>query len=310
MKSTFIQKLTNFFYYNQQHINATAVDSYWGGHTVNSAPFTTKQQSLEYLEWRFDQYPRFRETMVLWGDHKNQVILDYGCGPGNDITGFLSYSNAQKVIGMDVSEKALILARKRLSLHKFDPHRFELLKVSDAEPKIPLPDQVIDYIYCEGVLHHTSHPGEILSEFHRILKPGGNACIMVYNRKSIWLHLYVAYEKMVVQNAFPGFDLNDAFARSTDGEACPISRCYDSEDFKAICANAGFKAEFVGGYLSIFEIDLLKKSLNRALDDPRLPEEHKIFLKRLTYDTEGLPYFEDKYAGIGGVYNLQRLDLH
>ena len=31
-------------------------------------------------------------------------------------------------------------------------------------------DSTIDYIYCEGVLHHTSYPELILKEFYRMLK--------------------------------------------------------------------------------------------------------------------------------------------
>src|SRR5512138_913483 len=73
----------------------TAVDSYWDQHIVNSKPFETQKESLGYLEWRFDEYPLFRALMGLWGDHTNQIVLDYGCGPGNDLTGFVVYSNAK-----------------------------------------------------------------------------------------------------------------------------------------------------------------------------------------------------------------------
>ena len=101
--------------------NPTAVDLYWGKHTVNSTPFNSAEKSLQYLEWRFGQYPLFRELMELWGEHDDRVVLDYGCGPGNDLTGLLVYIKARKVIGIDVSVKALELARRRLALHKIDP---------------------------------------------------------------------------------------------------------------------------------------------------------------------------------------------
>jgi ubiquinone/menaquinone biosynthesis C-methylase UbiE len=284
---------------------STIVDSYWGDHTVNSKPFKTSRASLKYLEWRFQEYPLFRELMDLWGDHSGQVVLDYGCGPGNDLTGFLVFSQAKKVIGIDVSEKALTLAGERLSLHNIDPQRVELIKISDAEPKIPLEDQSVDYIYCEGVLHHTSYPEKILGEFRRILKPNGAAYIMVYNYNSIWVHLYTAYQKMIVQNAFPDLTLLEAFARNTDGVECPISRCYKAEEFIGICEEAGFRTEFRGGYLSKVEINLLKNLGAQALEDSRLVEEHKSFLKALTYDQNGYPLFQGQYAGIGGVYLLK-----
>ncbi len=284
---------------------STVVDSYWGCHTVNSTPFKTPKASLNYLEWRFEEYPLFRELMELWGNHTGQVILDYGCGPGNDLTGFVIYAHAKKVIGIDVSEKALMLASQRLSLHKVNPQSVELIKISDAEPKIPLESQSVDYIYCEGVLHHTSYPEKILTEFRRVLKPGGTTSIMVYNYDSIWLHLYIAYEKMIVQNAFPGLTLAEAFTSNTDGVKCPISRCYRSKEFMGICTEAGFQVEYKGGYLSKFEIDLLSKLKPQALEDNGLSDEHKNFLKALAYDANGYPLFQGKYAGIGGVYLLR-----
>lgn len=290
-----------------EHAGAsTVVDAYWGQHTVNSTPFESEEASLDYLEWRFQEYPLFRELMELWGDHSDQVVLDYGCGPGNDLIGFLAYSHAKKVIGIDVSEKALALASQRLFLHRVDPQHVELIKISDAEPKIPLENQSVDYIYCEGVLHHTSYPEKILAEFGRILRPGGTASIMVYNYNSIWLHLYTAYEKMILQNAFPGLSLLDAFARNTDGVQCPISRCYRPDEFTHLCAAAGFQTEYRGGYLSKFEMDLLRKLISQATNDERLLEEHKNFLKALTYDSNGYPLFEGKHAGIGGVYLLRQ----
>ena len=47
----------------------------------------------------FDDYPLFREFAHPWGDHDGEVVLDYGCGPGNDVTGFLLHTKAKRVIG-------------------------------------------------------------------------------------------------------------------------------------------------------------------------------------------------------------------
>lgn len=282
----------------------TPVVSYWKRHIVNSAPFGTKKTSLKYLEWRFNEYPLFRELMGLWGDHSDQKVLDYGCGPGNDLVGFLMHMHAKKVIGVDVSEKTLILASRRLSLHIVDPKRVELIQVSDAEPKLSLEDQSLDYIYCKGVLHHTRYLQNILKEIRRILKPEGLASIMVYNRNSIWLHLFTAYEKMIVQDAFLGIRHDEAFTRNTEGVECPIARFYAPDDFIKLCTEAGFHAEYKDGYLSKFEIELLKKLDSQTLQDDRLLDDHKGFLKTIKYDPNGLPMYKGEYAGISGVYAL------
>jgi SAM-dependent methyltransferase len=284
----------------------TPVEAYWGGHTVNSKPFQTAAESLAYLDWRFQEYPLFREFMDLYGDHRGHVVLDYGCGPGNDVVGFLEYSGAARVIGADISAKALKLARRRVALHAYNPARVQWLQVSDTDARIALPDASVDFIYCEGVLHHTSHPQAILAEFRRVLKPHGAACIMVYNRDSIWFHLYTAYDKMIVQGAFAGLTLEEAFARNTDGEHCPISRCYAPAAFTSLCEQAGFACDHVGGYLSRWEIDLLNRLGDQASMDERLGEEHRSFLRELVRDARGLPMHAGRHAGIGGVYRLRQ----
>ncbi len=283
----------------------TPVDDYWGRHTVNSKPFTSAQESLDYLEWRFGEYPLFREFMGLYGDHTGQTVVDYGCGPGNDVVGYLVYSKA-KVIGIDVSAKALDLARHRIALHGIDPARYQLIRKSDADVSVPLETASVDHIYCEGVLHHTSDPAGILAEFHRVLKPNGTSCIMVYNKDSLFRNLWTAYGKMVLEGAFAGLSLDEAFTRNTDGEECPISRSYGGEEFCSMCREAGFDTEFRGGYLFKFELRYLAEHGAAALSDPRLPQEQRRFLRELTRDVNGFPMYRGKHAGIGGVYWLQK----
>ena len=77
----------------------TAVEQYWTRHTVRAEHFKTKRASERNLEWRFGQYPLFREFSGLWGEHNGEVILDYGCGPGNDLTGFAIHTGARRLIG-------------------------------------------------------------------------------------------------------------------------------------------------------------------------------------------------------------------
>lgn len=93
--------------------------------------------------------------MELWGEHSNQVVLDYGCGPGNDVTGFLVHSDAKQVIGADVSRKALDLAARRLALHQIDLHRVNLHVFSTNAAAIHLYEKV-GFVH-EGVLRQAAH---------------------------------------------------------------------------------------------------------------------------------------------------------
>ena len=129
---------------------------------------------------------------------------------------------------------------------------------------------------------------------------------MVYNRESVWFHLYTAYERMVRERAFPGLDVEEAFARNTDGAECPISRCYPAGELHRDVPAAGFEAEFVGGYLSRQELRSLEQSWARRSRTTGSPASTGISCARLSFDAAGLPMYDGYHAGIGGVYRLRK----
>ena len=286
----------------------TEVDRYWSEWIVHSdlnEPFESAEDSLDYLEWRFEEYPLFREFAGLWGDHEGEVVLDYGCGPGNDVTGLLANSGARKVIGMDISEKTLGLARRRLALHNFGRDRVELIQISDASGSIPLETDSIDYFQSMGVIHITTDPGGILRELHRVVKPDKLGRVMVYNQDSVWFHLYTAYVTQIVEGRFADLSVEEAFQKVTDGEDCPIARAYSPAEFGELCADAGFDVTYVGGHLSRHELDVWAEHRERALADARLDERHKQFLREVDLDADGYPMWHGKHAGVGAVYELR-----
>jgi ubiquinone/menaquinone biosynthesis C-methylase UbiE len=283
----------------------TEVDRYWSEHTVRAKRFRSARQSLRYLRQRFELYPLFRELMGLWDNHAGETLLDYGCGPGNDLVGFLLYAGPERVVGIDVSPKALELARHRLALHKIEPSRFRLIQASDTEAAIPLEDDTVDYIHCAGVLQHVSDPTAVLRELRRVLAPAGQARVMVYNRDSIYFHLYTAYLRMIRDGSFTGLSVEEAFTRNTDGEECPIARCYRHPEFAALAADAGFSADYRGGYFAREELTWLSRHRDEALALPDLADQHRAFLRALEPDGLGYPRFEGYFAGIGGVHELR-----
>lgn len=274
--------------------------TYWTAHNVTAhRQFQSAAESLDYFHWRNAQYPGYIELMPVSG-HDGKAVLDFGCGPGNDLVGFGTYSRPGRLVGVDVSPSSLAEARNRLALHGI-PN--ELVEVASGA-LLPFDNGSFDHVHSSGVLHHLSDTAAALRELRRVLRQAGTASVMVYNSNSIWMHLKVAYQRAIVEGRFAELTLEEQFARSTDGEDCPISRSYRPEEFVALATDAGFKAAFAGSAMSLIELDLLPLR-HRALMDRRLPPASRRFLETLTFDHQLMPCAEGQRAGIVAVYHLR-----
>lgn len=280
----------------------TDVKQYWTEHNVTvHHEFRTPEESLDYFHWRNDQYFNYISLMPVSG-FDGKSVLDYGCGPGHDLVGFGTYSSCERLVGVDVSASSISECRSRLALHGIAA---ETLVLDRGVVALPYPDASFDHIHSSGVLHHTEDPVAILSELRRVLKPGGTINVMVYNYESVWLHLYVAYQRTILDGLYPGVSLRDQFRHSTDGENCPISNCYRQDEWIALCESAGFDTLFNGAAISMHEASLLPLRF-AAIQDRRLPVESREFLLGLRFDDWGYPLYKGHYAGVDACYRLTR----
>jgi len=278
---------------------ALSPTDYWTSHNVTAhTRFATPEQSFAYLDWRNAQYYGYIERMPVSG-HDGKVILDYGCGPGNDLVGFGTFSAPRRLIGADVSSTSLQEATQRLALHGIAA---QLIHVDDTGT-IPLDSHSVDYIHCSGVLHHIADPGAVLREFRRVLAPGGAIRVMVYNYDSLWLHLYVAYLKRIFEGESRDLDIRQAFSKTTDGPDCPIADVYKTDEFLRLAQSNGLSADFLGAGISMWEMSLLPRRFE-AIMSPHLEREHRSFLIALTFDEAGYPLHNGCHAGVDGCYLL------
>lgn len=279
---------------------------YWSEHMVTTEHFRTREDSIAHLNWRNSQYIDYHRLMPV-NIYNTKTVLDYGCGPGNDLVGIMEASKPTRLIGMDVSLTALGLAKQRLSLHEGNQGitNIDIIHVEENENRIPLENNSVDHIHCSGVLHHCKHPDKVLKEFHRVLKLGGTANIMVYNYLSIFVHLYTAWIQPALNNKFVGDSLQDAFRKNTDGEGCPISRYYSPDEFLQFGRQFGFDAHFTGAAISIFEMKVLKYRFH-AIADRDLAQMHRDFLLELEFDNRQIPYINNQVAGIDGCYQFTK----
>jgi len=273
---------------------------YWTKHNVTQHhTFTSAEDSLEYFHWRNDQYIGYIDLLPVAGQD-GKVVLDYGCGPGHDLVGFAVYSRPQRLIGLDVSSSSLGEARNRLALHDA---QVDLIQHDEKSPRTPLEDASVDYIHSSGVLHHIADREGVLQELRRVIRPDGEMRVMVYNYDSIFLHLYTAYVVQICQGRYSGETVRQAFSHLTDGPHCPIAEVYRPQEFIDLAQRCGWRAEHLGNATSVFEVGLVPARCN-AIQDRRLPAEHRQFLLGLTFNPAGLPLWNHQQAGVDGCFRL------
>lgn len=120
------------------------------------------------------------------------TLADLGCGPGYLLRAAAKKFTELRLVGVDIAEEALDAARKNLG-----PARVELLR--GGSDNLPLPDSSCDFVVSTFSLHHWSRPGEIFSEFYRVLKPGGRFLVMDLRRDApAPVHLFICVVTAVI----------------------------------------------------------------------------------------------------------------
>ena len=106
------------------------------------------------------------------GIKNNSKILDAGCGTG-ELLYILSKNKKLKLYGIDVSDKMLEVAEKKLGERAN-------LKLSSVE-KMDFKNNSFDYIFSEDAFHHYANYDLVMKNFYRILKKGGKLIVVDFN---------------------------------------------------------------------------------------------------------------------------------
>jgi ubiquinone/menaquinone biosynthesis C-methylase UbiE len=147
-------------------------------------------RSIGILEVTSENLRRFDDAYLsmypyLWDyvekeELEGKRILEIGLGYGTLFGKVLSSTDCE-YYGLDIAEGPVAIMRYRLSL--LGRGRRERIQVGSALD-IPYIDECFDYVYSIGCLHHTGNLPRAIREVYRILKRGGKAIVMLYNRHS------------------------------------------------------------------------------------------------------------------------------
>lgn len=162
----------------------TRITAYWDEHihdlAITSHPVGSPDFFEQLDDYRYDKL-NYLPRLVDFASYRGKKLLEVGCGVGIDLVRFARAGAI--VTGIDLSTTAIDLARKNIEQNGLSAD----LCVMNGEA-MQFPDNSFDVVYAHGVLQYTADVKKMVAEIHRVVRPGGEVIVMVYNRKS-WLNL-------------------------------------------------------------------------------------------------------------------------
>lgn len=105
------------------------------------------------------------------------IVLDVACGTG-DLSLAFQRAGAAAVIGLDFTFEMLRYAKR-----KMNPRQAERMICACGDAmRLPLADASVNVVSIAFGIRNVADPALAISEFHRVLKPGGRLVILEFSR--------------------------------------------------------------------------------------------------------------------------------
>lgn len=158
--------------------------------------------------------------------------MEIGCGLGSH-SQLLAEAGCD-LSAIDLTPRAVALTTRRLALHDLSSDVREM----DAE-EMKFADGEFDFIWSWGVIHHSANAERIVREVSRVLKPGGQFRLMVYNRRALDSYVKIA-RGVLTGKPLRRMSMNDILSYYTDGY---IARYYTQPELSQLINANGLKIE-------------------------------------------------------------------
>jgi rifampin ADP-ribosylating transferase len=103
-------------------------------------------------------------------------VLDVGCGTGLVGRALRGRGFAGRIVGVDISQASLDLARERGG--------YDALDTADLQQRLAFDDDTFDAVVCVGVMTYLPDVEAVWREFARVARPGG--VVVVTQREDLW----------------------------------------------------------------------------------------------------------------------------
>jgi SAM-dependent methyltransferase len=148
---------------------------------------------------------------------EGEVVLDLGSGGGIDA--FLAAKKIGlkgKVIGVDMTEEMIQLAKENAERMKTENVEFRLGEIEN----LPVEDEMVDVIISNCVINLSTDKDKVFSEAFRVLKPGG---------------------RLLISDIVTHGELPNEIRENLEMWAACVAGALDEKDYLQKIRNAGFK---------------------------------------------------------------------
>jgi 2-polyprenyl-3-methyl-5-hydroxy-6-metoxy-1,4-benzoquinol methylase len=127
-------------------------------------------------EHRILSSERVIKVLRVFAELKPNRILDVGCSDGTISIALKKVSGAELVCGVDISKKAVELARSK---------GVKAQVVNVDEEKLPFESEYFDAVHAGEIIEHLLDPDHLFDEIHRVLKKRGAFVLTTPNLSSL-----------------------------------------------------------------------------------------------------------------------------
>lgn len=168
--------------------------------------FYSKREMGEYESGLSDAQRIQKNWISTLGISNGQTVLDIGCGTASGIVGMFSDTSNYVLIGIDISESALVRAKSR--------NVFGVCSNFDGV-SLPFKSSSTDVVVLDEVIEHVANTDALLEEIFRVLKPGGHLLVSTpnlaawFNRLALLIGVQPAFSEVSYKKIYgrPGSDV-------------------------------------------------------------------------------------------------------
>jgi ubiquinone/menaquinone biosynthesis C-methylase UbiE len=235
------------------------VRKFWDGKPCDSELSDKNPHGVEFFREIEDERYKYQGHIlnilasINW---RGKKVLEIGTGVGTDARKIIGYGGIYT--GINVDQGSAVMTGKALEVFSL-PGAVKQCSATSMD----FNDLSFDAVYSFGVLHHIPDVESAISEIRRVLKPGGELLIMLYNKTSINYYLEIMFlrklflrllvlpgvvslfgllgfpkEKLArhveLYRASKAMTPQEWLSRNTDGPDNPYSRVYDAADVERL----------------------------------------------------------------------------